>query len=375
MEKAKDLGHEGELQRLESGETVEVSTGAFVDAELKAGSFDEEEFHAIWRDVKPDHLALLPEGTIGACSVEDGAGAPRLNMRINECGCERCKAANATMHPGESKGVIERVLEVFRTQGKMSDEDKRFAIESALRTKEDFFFTVATFDDSVVFERGFDGAMFRRSVSISDDGVVTLGDDAQPVRPVTDFVDVKTNQEVSMDIKQRVAALIANKATRFTEDDSKWLENLEESQLKALEPVEVETPPAPAAEEEPPAPPAEADEEEEEEVTASEATPQTTAEYIAAAPAEMQSVLQEGLSLQKARRAQLTETLTANSRNQFGKEDLEKMDLQTLERLAHLSGEDDFSGAAPAISSETEDNTPAPMPSLKDKIIANRSAA
>jgi hypothetical protein len=68
------------LARLNSGDDlVEVSTGLFCDVMESKGTYNNESYEGRWQNVVPDHLALLSEGTRGACSVEDGCGAPRLN--------------------------------------------------------------------------------------------------------------------------------------------------------------------------------------------------------------------------------------------------------------------------------------------------------
>jgi hypothetical protein len=65
------------LARIRAGEMVEVSVGVFVTAEAREGEFQGKTFHAIWRDIIPDHLAFLSEGDTGACSIAMGCGAPR----------------------------------------------------------------------------------------------------------------------------------------------------------------------------------------------------------------------------------------------------------------------------------------------------------
>src|SRR5258705_4095125 len=66
---------------LEAGESLEVSTGLYALEEKTDGIYDGEEYKSIWRNIVPDHLAVLPKGSIGACSIEDGCGAPRTNGR------------------------------------------------------------------------------------------------------------------------------------------------------------------------------------------------------------------------------------------------------------------------------------------------------
>jgi hypothetical protein len=77
-EKAGDF--QATVDRLKAGEMVEVSTGLFTEVVPTSGIQGDVIYTQAWKGVVPDHLAFLPEGTIGACSVADGCGAPRLNQ-------------------------------------------------------------------------------------------------------------------------------------------------------------------------------------------------------------------------------------------------------------------------------------------------------
>jgi hypothetical protein len=80
LEKAERTGNTELVSALESGDVVEVSTGYFSDSETVDGVFNGERYREIHRNIRPDHLALLP-GDIGACSVADGCGT-RVNRRF-----------------------------------------------------------------------------------------------------------------------------------------------------------------------------------------------------------------------------------------------------------------------------------------------------
>lgn len=83
--KAQRLGGDAllALNRLEAGQVMEVSIAYFCDFEQSAGEYAGEPFSAIQRNLRPDHVALLPD-EIGSCSVADGCGANRVNrMRVN----------------------------------------------------------------------------------------------------------------------------------------------------------------------------------------------------------------------------------------------------------------------------------------------------
>ena len=81
--RAKEL-HPEMYERLLSGESEEVSVGAFVVTDDKPGEFNGKKYTASWKEVVGDHLAFLPGGR-GACSIEMGCGSHRAaSMRVLE---------------------------------------------------------------------------------------------------------------------------------------------------------------------------------------------------------------------------------------------------------------------------------------------------
>lgn len=84
VQKAQALGFGPMLETLEAGTPgMEVSTGYFSDSEPAEGEFNGRPYTEIHRNIRPDHLALLP-GEIGACSWADGCGvrANKRGMRV-----------------------------------------------------------------------------------------------------------------------------------------------------------------------------------------------------------------------------------------------------------------------------------------------------
>lgn len=77
------------LARAEAGEPVEVSTGLLVRTENEEGEYDGEPYESVWRETFPDHLAMLSEREIGACSFAMGCGLRAASRyRITEEGME-----------------------------------------------------------------------------------------------------------------------------------------------------------------------------------------------------------------------------------------------------------------------------------------------
>jgi hypothetical protein len=62
------------------GEMMELSTGLFTDNESRRGEHMGRAYDAVARNHRPDHLAVLPDMR-GACSIEDGAGLCRNELR------------------------------------------------------------------------------------------------------------------------------------------------------------------------------------------------------------------------------------------------------------------------------------------------------
>lgn len=61
------------LNRLERGDSIELSTGLFTDNHDRRGVFNGKPYDAIAYNYRPDHLAIL-HSVRGACSREDGCG-------------------------------------------------------------------------------------------------------------------------------------------------------------------------------------------------------------------------------------------------------------------------------------------------------------
>jgi len=61
------------LDMLRTGKPIELSTGVYTDVERGIGSYRGRAYAGIVRNLRPDHLAILPDA-VGACSLQDGCG-------------------------------------------------------------------------------------------------------------------------------------------------------------------------------------------------------------------------------------------------------------------------------------------------------------
>lgn len=82
-------------KRIISGLPVETSTGYWSDEEDAHGTFENLEYKTIHRNIRPDHIAILPD-EFGACSIEQGCGVNRnAAYPCNDCPCKKTMKGNS----------------------------------------------------------------------------------------------------------------------------------------------------------------------------------------------------------------------------------------------------------------------------------------
>lgn len=408
--RAKRPGSVGErtLERIKEGtEILEVSVGVFTEIEDRKGIFNGLQYEGIWRDYVPDHLAILAEGDIGACSVEMGCGAMRAATvhLVTAAGMQAMKRevlqVKDTPNTETKKGIKERFAAFLKSftvtvAEDASDREVANLLDSALRASEPGYLgidEVFSADGNVVFavmpEDRF--VLKRRSFTL-DGGVVTLKDDGEEVvrkstfEPVTasavaepkaagcgcgghkEETVIETVKETeNMDKTARIAALVASKklGSGFS---VKFLESLTDEQIEALEktPAPVETPVVT----EPVAAPV-------------VAAAKTVDEYINAAPeGPVRDMLRENLRVATEKKTALISRLRASNRcsaEDYPDSELQGMQIQGLEKLAKLAGIELVSVTAPVDFSlggarKVEDSEAIPAAPSLVAAIQNRKA-
>lgn len=105
------------LQRFEAGKPVELSTGYYCDIEPAEGQYNGKPYSGIQRNIRPDHIAALPDEE-GACSWQDGCGAPRVNAATKSCSCGK----NAADVPETGKDIEMSVEKEAPVNGEQEQE-------------------------------------------------------------------------------------------------------------------------------------------------------------------------------------------------------------------------------------------------------------
>lgn len=384
------------LEILQKGEMIEVSTGYFAQIEKTPGLHGNSSYDAIQRNVVPDHLAFLANGTVGACSNKDGCGAQlAVNAKPNDtfqmvktfvtpvaC-CDSCAkgdhahcedhmpAANTDgsqedqtqkLDPKDYDKVASTIANTVA--GGVTLDDARSVVCEAIRAAvgSQYSYVVAMTKDVVVYEtyQSYEGnyAKYQRSYSVDANGAVTLGDDVTKVRLMTkiiavnsDGTDLVENPEQNMTDKTTGAAAASADTPADDKTTTQTVTNeqgtLEVTLNSKGETIGFKLTPK---------------------VNAAPAKPQTVEEFVAQAPAEMREVFESGIKMHNDKKNGIVTALLANNRNKFDEKYLRAQSLDTLTNLAELAQVPNYSGlAAPHanadnINANSEDDfTPAPM--------------
>ena len=329
------------VEALEASEPIDVSVGAFIDSVAHPGVHQNKTYGRRQLNYFPDHVALLP-GQTGACSWEDGCGAPRVNAGFQEnmmvlqselpletttsaCPCGGADG-DCTCDDGPKTAEILASSLGFEAQA-MGDLAKRQILHEALRKKlgDRWASIIEIFDSSIVYQT--DGGTFSRDFTISEDGTVSLSDDPVQGALVAEFMPITVQQEEPMDERKKaVDGLIANESAPWGEDDREFLMGAPDGQFATLASME-----KPQAVEDLPR----------DEVEQDQPTALTEAE---------KEVMQEALAERARVRADLIGRISANEANQFSAEELKAMSSNQLRKLDALSLQS-ASAARPAVAS------------------------
>jgi len=392
------------ITRVQAGEEIEVSVGAFIVLDDKPGVFQGKKFSASWKEIVPDHLAFLAEGDTGACSNEMGCGAPRAAQLH-----EGVEMADKKEDEAPKRSLRERLLSLVTFRGSasaadMSDDDLRRALDASLRADEPGYLGIDSVfpgESNVVYATapGEELELFRRSYTLADDGSVSLESKKERVEPVTRFEPLTAAEEspspephkcgcegraaeqgATMKTKaERIEALINDNKRGFTSAHKLFLESQTDEQLATLEAVSPNPTPNPPPTSPTPSPapspsgPTQVPSPEQVPGPQRSAQAVSVEEYIAQAPAEVREVLGEGLRAAKAKREVLITALKGSGRCDYTDTELAAMSGQELERLAKLAAVPtnvtsvtgvDFSGRTIVRPTAASENTADEPPSL-----------
>lgn len=207
------------LDRLRSGEKVGISESNVCFSDPTPGELNGQHYDEILLIMVPEHIAVLPKGWVGACSIEGGCAAG-INMSRN---MNQITSKGVPMTISQTAKWIFRGLQGNRIErNELMDQAKNperrnqilatdiwALLYAALLAKEPAFFDLRDYDPDkglvfyctrIIMGDRYDGKveieLYMRSYSITA-GVVTLGDDVVEVMETRTYEKVETVNQVN----------------------------------------------------------------------------------------------------------------------------------------------------------------------------------
>lgn len=334
------------VETIQAGDMVEISVGFFSALEPKKGKFNGQAYGGVWRNIKPDHLAILSIGTLGACSNADGCGIPRINQEASmaktavptikvdkggcgcgghdesTCSCDAPEVLELKTHLDKEpdREELRNLIAPLISQainGSLTDNDVRKLISAAMRKKwpnADAYLYAFTQDKAIMETYGsYNGSYgyrtFQIGINVSETGVEFVGE-AEEVVLLTKIVpQAAASAESTQTNVQTKENDMADVTTTIPTTP------VESKQQETVTPVA----PAPVAQ------------------TTTPVAPLTAQAYIEQAPVEIREMLQSSMRLHQDRKNTLIEGIKANASNKFSEDQLKAFDLGMLENLAALA--------------------------------------
>ncbi len=341
------------LAAIQAQKPLDVSVGVFSDEENVSGTYENEEYGTVARNLRPDHLALLP-GEEGACSWNDGCGI-RSNSNENkndEKGGKNVKKETLQMIKSlRVEGYSISEIGNHAKPGYKERIDQVWEILNAKGTDNTWYYLEELFDKYLVYTKSgkVETQMYKQDYTMTDNTIELVGLPVE-VRKDTKFVVMEkekrsgftrtkfnnnSNKEVNMSEEKKtpccedlVNELITNKRTKFDEKDKEMLLTLSEELLNKLIPdKEVKTDPKKEKTPEPL------------QVNAEQALKvlkeslQTSEDFIKILPNEMQDSMRSGLKLHEAERVKMVKAITEGLKDIWPEDYLKAADMETLVRI------------------------------------------
>lgn len=190
------------MDNAEGAEPIHVSTGLLLNRETSEGTSKGKKYSWVARNMEWDHLAILPPGTPGAGTPEDGIGIFATNGEE----IERITVnLSDSMSPDESankindKSWLHRAINFMANRSDLSFQDITRQLSDIIKQDvpdNTWPYILAVYDDRFGYE--IDGATYMQHYVIIDDVVQLAGERVKAVYK-TELEPVKSTEgEISM---------------------------------------------------------------------------------------------------------------------------------------------------------------------------------
>lgn len=321
---------------IENEGKMEVSTGLFSDDIHQNGVFNGEEYDSIAVNILADHLALLTN-SVGACSWSDGCGI-RTNKDKKEDFMTKKKEEDFVKNNKEF--LLPTEDERFKTNE--ADYDKILGLVyskmDAMDVRDEkYHYPIKVYNDRVIYRINYRDAtspkLMQRNYQLNEyeDSITWINDPIEVVRnetftPKTNIPNTNNNTQKENKMTSKIKTMkecCPDSVNQFIKENEQYKDNeevimgLSEDQFKVLmKTVEIKQP-----------------------KTNSEKDYKNLSfdEVIDAADDETKESIQMGKRMLKQHRDGLIKTIKSNSSNEFSDDELEKMNISTLEKMSNLA--------------------------------------
>ncbi|WP_312999653.1 DUF2213 domain-containing protein [Leclercia sp.] len=200
-------------------EPIHVSTGLLLSRKEAQGNSKGKKYSWIASNMEFDHLAILPEGTPGAGTPDDGVGIFAANgeeiERITVNLSESQKPDESADHL--NKFWLKKLVKYMVNRSDLSFSDITDQIRRILQAEmgdDSWPYIVAVYDDRAGFE--MDGQLYQQSYIVQDDMVQLVGERVKAVYK-TELEPVQINNEEDEMTEEQMQAILAGALKPVTE--------------------------------------------------------------------------------------------------------------------------------------------------------------
>lgn len=225
IDKAERLKYGHIVKAFENNEMMEISTGLFATIIKQAGIYNGKSYNGVATEIRPDHLALLPNEK-GACSIEDGCGAMRVNEQdcCDDCRDDEIKKERSMVY----KFMQKLCMHISPGNAIQTNANIELLTNKLDEAHDDKVFIHEIKGDKVFYQLNY--KTLSRDI-ISNDGELTLGDNVdEVVSNITYDLSNEANgngatkktEETALENENKVDNLVANYTT-LNDDEKKQL--------------------------------------------------------------------------------------------------------------------------------------------------------
>lgn len=329
------------LAYIRQGKPLDVSVGIFTDNDNEEGEWNGEEYVAIARNYRPDHLALLPDEE-GACSWGDGCGIRNNSRNTNSKSIKNDKMEDLITYKGLNKeglAVIPVVNNIDVNAINLNAITSAiYTIVNALDNDLRVFYVEEIYDTFYIYRArnraNGETKMYKQTYSVSgesDNAEIHIESDPFEVQRTVNYETLQKQQrrtkfntnkkdEQMADVTKLVDGLVTNGANHFTECDRAWLSTLSEEALGKIgtkvekaAPITLDANSA---------------------LSFLKINLPKTEDVLQLFSKEDRAMYDQGIAAYKAQRKTLTDAIIAANSEQWKENDLETMDIAVLEKIA-----------------------------------------